>query len=300
MVPAAAPPLRSMTGYGRGAAAAPGVRAEVELRSVNGKGLHLKVRVPGERLDLEPALEEILRRSLVRGTVQGQVRTQVLDPRPAALQRPLLRRYLQEWRRAERELGLEARDPTLADLLALPGAVAAAEEEARVGRAVRRAVVAAAREALATLLTSREREGQRLRRELLGLVRRLEACRRRVERALPAARRAFEDRLRERVRSAWEAAGVQEPLDLARELVYLAERADVREELARLGIHLARLRSLLEGGGAVGRELEFLAQECQREVNTLGSKSADARLSREIVAMKLAVQQVKEQAANVE
>jgi uncharacterized protein (TIGR00255 family) len=116
----------------------------------------------------------------------------------------------------------------------------------------------------------------------------------------PAARKESEARMRERLDQVWSRMETTAPVDLARELVLLAERADVQEELARLEIHLERLDGLLAGGGAPGRELEFLLQECQREVTTLGNKSADVTLSELVVAMKLAVQQMREQAANVE
>ena len=87
---------------------------------------------------------------------------------------------------------------------------------------------------------------------------------------------------------------------LERELASSVERADVEEEMARLDIHCERFAALLKGGGPIGRELEFLIQECHREVTTLGSKSSDAKLSGFVVAMKLAIQRMKEQAANVE
>ncbi|MFQ5749417.1 MAG: DUF1732 domain-containing protein, partial [Planctomycetota bacterium] len=121
-----------------------------------------------------------------------------------------------------------------------------------------------------------------------------------VRKRLPAASAAAARRLRERVGEAWKAAGITEPLDLAREIVLLSERADVREEVARLGIHLEALTGRIQAGGPCGRELEFLIQECHREVTTLGSKSSDPRLSELVVSMKTAVGQLKEQCANVE
>ena len=295
-----AEPLRSMTGYGRGAAANATASAEVELRSVNGKAFHLKLRMPADRLELEPQVESQLRSEVERGSMQGQVRVKHLAGRPSHLDHELLRRYLKEWRRAERELGIDRQQPSLADLLALPGVVEPAEETTRERRAVARAVLDATKEAVARLIESREREGERLRRELLALSSRLKKLLGQVEKHVPKALEAASKRFRERVQTAWEQAGITDPMDLTRELAVLADRADVREEVARLGIHQERLDALVTGGGRCGRELEFLIQECHREVTTLGSKSADDRMSELVVAMKVAVGRLKEQAANVE
>jgi len=293
-------PLCSMTGYGRGQASNRHAACEVEFRSVNGRGLNVKLRLPSDRLGSEPAIEARVRKALERGSVQGLVRVQVTGHGSASLDHALLRRYLRDWRATEKALGLEQRDPGLGELLALPGAVEPPRESGAATRGVERALGQAAGEALEALVASREREGERLRRELLSLVGRLERDLEKVRKRLPAAAVAAAQRLRERVGEAWKAAGITEPLDLAREIVLLAERADVREEVARLGIHLERLAGRIGAGGPCGRELEFLIQECHREVTTLGSKSADPRLSELVVSMKTAVGQLKEQCANVE
>lgn len=292
--------LRSMTGYGRGRARNRMAAAEVELRSVNGRGMSVKLRLPPDGLALEPMLEEMVRCQVERGSVQGAVRVEALEGRPAQLRSGTLRRYLRAWRAAEKDLGLRARGPGLGDLLLLPGAVEPAAAGLRAQRAVSRAVAAAAAEALARLRASREREGRRLARLLRALLCQLRRDHERLRRRLPAAGAAAGERLRQRVRAAWAAAGIQEPLDLARELSVLAEKADVTEEAARLRIHLDRLEELLRRGGSVGRELEFLTQECQREITTLGSKLPEANLSVLLLRMKVIVQRLKEQAANVE
>ncbi len=298
-MPAVRKPLASMTGYGRGTAANRYAEAEAELRSVNGKGLSLKLRVPGDRLELEQRAEALLRKRLRRGSLQGSLRVQA-QGRTAVLDPELLGRYLREWRRAARSLGLADGEPGLADLLALPGALQTPPESEAVRRGVLRAAEAALTEALERLIASRVEEGRRLARELQRLVRAMRGRLRQVEGRLPRAREAAAKRLRERIEEAWARAGVTEPLDLTREIAVLAERADVREEVARLGIHLDRLEELLAAGGPCGRELDFVLQECHREVNTLGSKSADPVLARRVVELKLLVQQAKEQAANVE
>jgi len=294
------PPLCSMTGFGRGRASNPTVSVEVELRSVNGRGLNLKLRLPSERMELESKVEALLRTRLVRGSVQGQIRLRLHEGRASQLDREVVARYLRQWRALEKDLGLEQRMPNLGELLALPGTVEHAPEPTRIAQAVRRGVLEATGIAVEALVENRRKESERQRRELRALLDRLARQLDRVERRLPAALAEAAERLRERVRAALAAAGETDPMDLSRELAVLAERADVREEVARLGIHIQRVRAVLDRGGACGRELEFLIQECHREVTTLGNKSADLKLSERVVAMKLLVAQLKEQVANVE
>ena len=265
-----------------------------------GKGLHLKLRMPSERLALEPELETLVRKNVERGSLQGTVRVRLTHTKTAEFDLEVLQAHLKSWRRAEKALGLTASEPTLRDLLALPDAARDVEEPVATTRAVRSAVLAATKDALADLRRSRESEGSRLGREMARLAKRLGGLRVKVERRQPVARREAEQRLQERLAKAWAAMDTTAPVDLARELVLISERADIQEELARLEIHLERLAALLAAGGAAGRELEFLLQECQREVTTLGNKASDPVLSELVVAMKLVVQQMREQVANVE
>lgn len=294
--------IRSMTGYGRGAADNAQAQVEVELRSVNGKGLNLKLRLPSERLELEAELEARLRARLERGSVQGQVRVRVRGGAAPEPDRAALDAHLRAWRSTQKDLGLkEARDPSLAELLALPGAFLPAEEDARTRKAVQRAARDAADAAAEALLEARAKEGAKLGRELLRILKRFEQQLKQAEKRAPQALAATQERMRERVRTALEAAGEDaDAVDLAREVVAIADRADVREEVARLHIHIDRIRKTLAAGGACGRELEFLLQEVHREVTTLGNKSSDVALSEQIVAMKLLAGQLKEQTANVE
>ena len=292
--------LHSMTGYGRGSCENQHASASVELRSVNGKGLILKLRLPGDRLELESKIEAILRGGLERGSVNGNVRVKILDAGAVELDLAVLQRYLAAWRKAEKKLGLEAHDPSMAELLALPGAYQGSEESAAVTKAVAKAVEDAATQALAALVEARQQEGVRLGREIERLCKNLATLLSKIEKRLPKEQEVLAGRLKERVELALSKIERTEPIDLARELVLLAERADVQEEVARLHIHLDRLADKLRLGGALGRELEFLVQECHREVTTLGNKSSDSVLSEFVVAQKLVLQQMKEQLANVE
>lgn len=292
--------LFSMTGYGRGRCENRHATASVELRSVNGKGLNTKLRLPHDRLELESKVEAELRKVLERGSVTGQVRVRLMEQPVAELDLKVLRGYIKAWRKAEKELKLKQADPSMAELLALPGAQHGTEEAPAITKGVAKAVLAATQEALKTLLKSREEEGKQLAKEMQRLIKSLALSVKKVDKTGPKVRAAQEARLTERVNKALDSIGRSEPIDLARELVVLAERADIQEEIARLNIHLQRLAEKVKAGGPVGRELEFLVQECHREVTTLGNKSSDQKLSESVVAMKMVVQQMKEQLANVE
>ncbi len=288
-----------MTGYGRGQSENRYAAAAVELRSVNGKGLHMKFRLPHERIEVEPKLEALLRRRLERGSVQGVVRVQVMEATAPSLNIQTLKRYLAAWKQAEKELGLSPSQPSMAELLSLPGAQQSMEESAAVTKGVQQVILAAAEEAVEALLEAQYKEGARLQRELQRLGKQLKTLRNKVVRRIPQAKKLAAQRLRERVAKALESVAEIEPIDLSRELVLLAERADVQEEVARLEMHLDRYFELMEKGGFVGRELEFVVQECHREVTTMGNKSADQRMAELVIAMKTVVQQMKEQLANV-
>lgn len=289
-----------MTGYGRGAAENKHAAAEVELRSVNGKTLNLKLRMPPDRLELESELDGLVRQRIERGSVHGVLRVRLLRGSAASPDPQALAQHLKDWRRLQKELGLQAQDPSLSELLSLPGAFLPQDEDEQTTRAVRRAAKEAVQAALEALHEARMREGARLARELQRLLKKFASHLARAEKRVPKAIAAAQERMQERVASALARVQETEPLDLTRELVALADRADVREEVARLHIHLDSLHGILAKGGACGREIEFLLQEVHREVTTLGNKSADPALSEQVVAMKLLAGQLKEQVANVE
>ena len=297
---AAQRPLGSMTGYGRGAAESTSVGVEVELRSVNHKGFHLKLRLPSERMESEAKFEARIRKVLQRGSVQGFIRLRTFRRRTSEVDHEVLRRYLKEWRGLENELGLEKNDPSLGELLAMPGALETAPESERDRKAIERTMLEAFDAALEGLVNSRVKEGAALRKELQGMVKKIKTAVAKVERRLPIIQRQAEKKLQLKVQETQERLGVPVSTDLAKEFAVWADRADVREEIARLDVHLVRLDELLKKGGPCGRELEFVLQAVHREITTLGNKSADATLSDQVVAMKLVAAQFKEQVANVE
>jgi uncharacterized protein (TIGR00255 family) len=290
-----------MTGFGAAAREGEGLRVEVEARSVNHRHLHVALRAPPAVEARLADVEALVRAAVARGSVTLSVQLRrTRAAAPARIVTPVLQDYAAQLRDAASELGLELRDIDLGALLRLPGVVEDAPASALTDAEF--AVLAAAvEEALATLVRMREREGAQLAPELLSLVDELERHAARVERRLPEVVQAHFRRLRERLDAllAERQAGVPDEL-LAREVAVLADRSDVAEELQRLRSHAAQWRAAVSEGGVAGRRLDFLSQELGREANTLGAKSSDAEVSAAVVDLKVTVERLREQAANLE
>jgi uncharacterized protein (TIGR00255 family) len=293
-------PLASMTGFARVAGGLGTLSWAFEAKSVNGKSLELRVRLPQGQESLELPLRQAAQRHLTRGNVQLNLSFDRAAERVRlAINEPLLEELLALAQGLERR-GLA---PARVDgLLALRGVVETAEETPDVAarEAQQAALLADAERLFAGLAAQRNQEGAALQATLLaqlGLLGDLVAQAARLAGAQPQAIRA---RLAAQVA---ELLGAQPGLPeerLAQEVALLAVKADVREELDRLTAHGTELRRLVEEGGAVGRKLDFLCQELNREANTLCAKAADLEMTRVGLALKGVVDQLREQVQNVE
>ena len=296
--------LMSMTGFAReGGASADGAAFVWELRSVNGRGLDLRLRLPPGQDALEPVLREAAARRLKRGNVSANLSLKREERPRLVADRAALDQAL------DLALALAARIPGAAPpraeaLLALPGvmrAEAPAAEEA--GEEARRAELAAAfARALAGLVAARRAEGEALHRVLSALLDEIAALHEAAGREAAGQPQAQRARLTEQIAALLgETGAARVPEErLAQEVAILAQRSDVREELDRLGAHVEAARGLLRAGDGVGRKLDFLVQEFMREANTLCSKSASVALTRVGLDLKAAIERLREQAANVE
>lgn len=282
--------MLSMTGFGTATVPwGPGT-VSVQIGSVNSKGLAISVRGDLRDLATEEAVRRLIRERLGRGTVTAQIA--ISSGRALAFDRQRLGQAWQELASLATELGAPA--PTLERVAGLSGLGRAGEDQG-----LAEAVLAAIAQALVEVQAARSREGA----ALLGECRRHAAELRRLHAAMAPAAAARLPKAREallaRIREALGHLPVSED-SLAREIALTIDRLDVSEELARLAAHLDALDQLLAGPSAgLGRQLEFLIQELGREVNTTGAKANDVALTRLVLAAKNALEQVKEQAANV-
>ena len=293
--------LASMTGFARASGSIEGLAWAWELRSVNGRGLDVRLRLPPGFDALEVALRDDAAKQLKRGNVSATLTAKReeaprLAPDPAALEQVLAL-----------AIALAARipgapPPRAEALLALPGvlrAAAASQDEALLPAQIA-AVRAGFMEALAGLVAARREEGARLATTLAGQLDEIAALR--VQAAAeasdqPAAQRArMMDNLREMLR---ESPSLPEER-IAQEVALLAARSDVREELDRLDSHIHAARALLTEAAQVGRRFDFLVQEFNREANTLCSKSASVALTATGLKLKATIEQLREQVQNIE
>lgn len=288
-----------MTGFGRGIAEQGGIRATVDVRSVNHRFLDLKLR----GAPLPPAIEEAVgtrvRAAIERGAVAISVHVQRADAASATrIDQAAARRAFDMLAATAAQLGLPG--PDLSLVLAQPGVMVTDDE-----RPDDPPVLAALDAALAQLDEMRRAEGEALAAELRARHDELTALRATLATLAATVPATLTKRLQERVKRLLDATGTQpggelEPARLAQEVALLADRADVTEELVRLSSHLDQMRALIAAPGATGRRLDFLVQEIGRELNTIGSKSAVAEISAAIVDGKAVLEKVREQVQNVE
>jgi uncharacterized protein (TIGR00255 family) len=289
-----------MTGYGQARVRDAQDVVEVEVRSVNHRYLKVHAHLPEVYAYREGEVEEQVRKSVNRGTVDVDVRvTSRPDPDAEPFDRALVKAYHGKLRAVAKELKLGG-DVSLEALLTLPGVLRRDETRNgsdRVWPKVERAVKAA----LGDLDAARRREGERLKKPLKAILKELARLLREVADLAPTVVEQYRDRLKERV--ARLTAGMDPPVpapDLGREIALFADRSDITEEIARQESHLREFESQLAAEGDVGRRLDFLSQEMLREANTMGAKANDARLTQRIVAMKAEIEKLKEQIQNIE
>jgi uncharacterized protein (TIGR00255 family) len=293
--------LSSMTGFARSHGVCGSYSWTWEIKSVNGKGLDLRLRLPAGWDAIEPALRANASETLARGSIQAGLTVERTGATIAVrVNAAVLEAVLAAARDVARRI--ETSPPTLDGLLGLKGVmeVGEAEENAEERRQAGAAVAAGFAEAVAALAAMRRHEGSALAR-VLGL--RLDEIAALVERAeLAPGRRpeAIRARLAEQVATLLAQSDRFDPDRLHQEAVLIASKADVREELDRLAAHLAQVRQLIAQGGPIGRRLDFLAQELNREANTLCAKANDVELTNIGLALKAAVEQFREQVQNVE
>lgn len=293
--------LQSMTGFARAAGEHDGTAIAWELRSVNGKGLEVRLRLPSGHDRLEPSVRQQVQRRFTRGNLQA---TLSMSTGGRLVQPVVNDAFLKDLaglaKRLEDQYGCQ---PATADgLLALRGVLevpedALGEEE----RALLDAdVLAVLGRALDALEAARKEEGEALRALLTGKLDAIAALARRAEADPAREPAAIRARLAEQVKLLIDAAPSLDEARLNQEAAFLATKADIREELDRLGTHVASARALLAEGGPVGRRLDFLAQEFNRESNTLCSKSNAASLTAIGLELKAVVDQFREQVQNLE
>ncbi len=287
--------IRSMTAFARSQSEQDGTDLTWELRSVNHRYLEVFVRLPEELRGLEPVVRERVGARLGRGKLECALRCRWNTAQDASLEldHDRLKGVLEACREIETR-SAEATSPGVIDLLRWPGVVR--EPEPDSGAAQQQAL-ALLDQALDDLVATREREGAQIKAVLEARLAGIEAQSARARARLPEVRQRARAKLQARLEE------LQAKVDqdrLEQELVLLVQKMDVDEELDRLDGHVSEVRRVLERDEPVGRRLDFLMQEFNREANTLGSKSPDSETTAAAVELKVLIEQMREQVQNVE
>ena len=294
-------PLRSMTGFARTQGTQSNFAWVWELRSVNGRSLEVRLRLPPGCEVIEAAARELCAKRLARGNVTANLTlTRSAASTIIRLNEPALLQLAAAARRA-REL-CDAAPASLDGLLAMRGVLEVGEaEDSEADQAERaKAMLASLGEALDRLVADRAREGERLTRVFAGQIDEIEALTLAAETSPARGPNRIAARLDEQVQKLLGATPQLDAQRLHQEAVLIAVKADIEEELQRLKSHIVEARSLLEASEPAGRKLDFLAQEFFREANTLCSKSNDIEITKIGLALKLVIDQMREQVQNIE
>ncbi len=291
--------IRSMTGFGAGRGEAGGETVTVELRAVNGKFCEVKARLPRELVALEPDVAKTVKARISRGVVDVFVRRDNGAGRGFAPRADvaLAGAYAKALRELKDALGL-AGELSVQDLASMEGVISLGES-APDPEAAATALQQALAAALDALEQMRRREGEALARDILGRLQVIEKGAAEVARLAPDQIHAVRERLSTRIAELTRGTPL-DPARLAQEVALFADRTDVAEELTRLASHLAQARGLIGSDAPAGRKLEFLVQEVNREINTIGSKSQHAGIATRVVELKAELERIREQVQNVE
>lgn len=296
--------LISMTGYGRGSASGKKFRASVEVRSVNGRFLEIRSKLPRHLSFLDPIVRQELEQSITRGVVDFVLQLVPVDPSHAIpFDLSLAQAYLEKSKLLAKQWGIQDGLTSL-DVLKLPGVLggentANYESEKEIPELVKDSL----RQALVGLQEMRRAEGEKLKkslqRELVDFQEHLDW----ILKNRDDLNERYADKIRSRIKE-WSKKNTLE-VDESRflqEVTFYLDRSDVTEELDRLDSHMKQVNDALSGLGkrSPGKRLEFLAQEMGREVNTIGAKSDHSDLSQRVVEMKLILEKLREQVQNLE
>ena len=286
--------IYSMTGYAVTSADSPHGVLAIELRSVNSRFLDMQFRIAEELRSAEPMLREMISARIARGKVDCRLSCADSSKQAPQQLNPQALGRLRNLAAEAAKTFPDAAPLRLADVLRWPGVLS---EPAADDDRSRAALQALARRALDELCASRGREGAKLAAILLGRVAEMRGRLAEIAPLLPEAVSAYRARIGERLR---EALGAGDEERVRAEVAVFAAKSDVEEETARLAAHLDEVERVLAEGGAAGKRLDFLAQELNREANTLAAKAAGLRIADGAIELKLLIEQIREQVQNIE
>jgi uncharacterized protein (TIGR00255 family) len=291
-----------MTGQGQGRRPFDQTAITVEVRAVNNRFLKLQTRVSQVLIGLEPQIENLVRQSLRRGSLQlgVSISGQIPDG-DYSIQESVLQGYYHQCSALAKRLNCDGQIK-LSSLLALPGVVVERTTRSdEIEENLTTAVLATVSDAMDCLNRMRQSEGASMAAELGAQLMKLRGLTDAIEARAPQVVEDYKTRLHQRLSSAMANVGAQiQETELIREVLLMADKADIREEIVRLRSHFQQFQSLLEDQSSQGRKLDFLTQELFREANTIGAKANDAEIAQRVIDLKSIIEQMRELVQNVE
>lgn len=293
--------IRSMTGYGRAEAVLAGRKFAIEMKSVNHRYLEISLRLPGMLMPLDNEIKKRIGERFSRGRIEATVRVDsngnAEDSGRLALNLPLARNYHGLLCQLKKELQL-GDDISLAMMTGLRD-VFVPTESVQDPAVLWEGLSKALDEAMGTLTEMREKEGESLQRDLTARLFLIDAVLEAIAGRAPQVICEYQKRLGERIRELTGGVTLDESR-LLQEVAILAEKSDITEEIVRFRSHIGQFTDLLTSGDSSGRKIDFLIQEMGREINTIGSKSGDAGISRNVIEIKSELAKLREQVQNIE
>lgn len=287
-----------MTGFGRGRADNEVQAVTVEMKSVNHRFCEITVRMPRQLMEIEDKIKKIIQTYIKRGRVEVFVTISGEGLAKKTLQTDweLLGEYMKAFQEISERHQL-SKSVEIQDILHMPDVMTTSEEEVDQ-TSIHQLVFTAVEQAVGQLLTMREKEGQELYQDLVQHLTNIQQLRDEVESLAPTVSEQYEDRLRKRLTDYLEGA-IDEQRVLA-EVAIFAEKADVNEELTRIHSHLTQFFQTIDTTDVIGRKLDFLVQELNREMNTIGAKANNGKIAQCVIDMKTQLERLKEQVQNIE
>ncbi len=291
--------LKSMTGFGRAEVSNDQYRLSVEVKSVNSRFLDLSIKMPKKFNALEANIRNTVKEYISRGKVDLFITYESFSEKGKALRLdlPLAKEYLESMRTLVDALGVED-NVKVTNLAALPDVLVLSEEsedEDALWESLKPSLVGA----LERFAETRVMEGENLQKDLLGKLSEMEAIVNRIDERSPEITAAYEVRLRAKVSELLEGTGIDEAR-IVQEVTIYSDKICTDEERVRLHSHIKNMRTKLQNGGLVGRELDFVAQEMNREANTTLSKANDLIVSEDAIGLKTLIEKIREQIQNLE
>jgi len=292
--------LISMTGFGRAESQESDYTYQAEIRSVNNRFIEINTRLPKAYVDLEQPLKKIIKSHCSRGSINLTISlansnegSGEWDVRPNL---SLATQYVDALNQIRDSLGLQG-EIDLKSVVGLRDIIKI--EPVALDPAKKDLILNIATEALTSLQKMREEEGENMQKDLAERIDAIESHAAEIESRHPEVIKEYQEKLNDRIKTLNEGVGLDETR-LAQEAALLADRSDITEEMTRLRSHLKQFRNFFNAKEPIGRKLEFITQEINREVNTTGSKSSDINISNRVIEMKSELEKIREQVQNIE